>query len=305
MGRGAKRWGAASFSTSGRSRTLSRHPDTRASREEPVADAPHLIDLHSHLLPGVDDGSASPEQSAEVAARFWSEDVREICLTPHVLLSETTGDARAALVSRFASAYEALRAATATSGMRFMSGAEVMIDEPPRPKHDLGVPFTLGDSSAVLIEFPLTITSAAVMGTVRALCNRALIPLIAHPERYECCSPDAVYGWREAGAWIQGDATTAVSSTSQRGQRVRELMRYGLVDVLAGDNHGDHRSLGAAYARLVEAGRGAAAALVCATIPSALLSGAERPAAPSVEPFDPVATPKRIVDRVRRLFGAR
>ena len=62
---------------------------------------PPLIDLHSHLLPGVDDGSATPELSAQVAAKFWNEGVRQLCLTPHILLSETAGASRAAVLARF------------------------------------------------------------------------------------------------------------------------------------------------------------------------------------------------------------
>ncbi len=246
-------------------------------------DTPPLVDLHSHLLPGVDDGSASPAQSAMVAERFWNEGVREICLTPHVFLSQTSGAPRAALLSRFAAAYEALLGATAQSSLRFLSGAEIMIDEPLGARHDLCMPLTLGDSSAVLIEFPSFITGAAVVGTVRRLCERGLVPLIAHPERYECCSPDAVNGWREAGAWIQADATTAAFGAHGRGDRARALLRSGLVDVLAGDNHGDDRSLGAAYRHLVAAGHAPAAAQLCSAAAQALLSDSARPTPLSVE----------------------
>ena len=246
-------------------------------------DTPPLIDLHCHLLPGVDDGSATPAQSAAVTARLWNEGVREICLTPHVTLSRTAGAPRVALLARFAAAHEAMRTATALLPMRFWRGAEIMIDEPPGARHDLAVPLTLGESSAVLIEFPISITSAAVVGTVRALCDRALVPLIAHPERYDCYSPDAVDSWRRAGAWIQATATRAVVGTHPRGERVRALLHFGLVDLLAGDNHGDDRSLVPAYRLLVAAGHAAAAAQLCSSAALALLRGAPRPTPMSIE----------------------
>jgi protein-tyrosine phosphatase len=120
---------------------------------------PPLIDLHSHLLPGVDDGSATPELSAQVAVKFWNDGVRQLFLTPHVLLSETAGASRAAVIERFDAAHQALMAATGQSPLLLLRGAEVMIDEPPGARHDLGAPLTLGESNAVLIEFPSSITS--------------------------------------------------------------------------------------------------------------------------------------------------
>lgn len=244
---------------------------------------PPLIDLHSHLLPGVDDGCATSAQSAQVAERFYNEGVRALCLTPHVLLSQTAGAAPAALLVRFDAAHQALLAATGQSSLRFWRGAEIMIDEPPGARHDLSAPLTLGESNTVLIEFSTVITSAAVLGSVRALCDLGLVPLIAHPERYTCCSSDTVHSWRQAGAWIQGDATSAALGTHGHGDRVRALMRVGLVDVLAGDNHGDDRSLAAAYRHFLAAGHAAAATQLCSAAAQALLNGAARPTPMSVE----------------------
>ena len=69
-----------------------------------------------------------------------------------------------------------------------------------------------------------------------------LIPVLAHPERYSCCSVDAVRHWRTLGAKMQVDATTLLSSQA-RGQRARQLVSEGLADILAGDNHGDDRTV--------------------------------------------------------------
>jgi protein-tyrosine phosphatase len=268
------------------------------------SEIPPLVDLHSHLLPGVDDGSATPAQSAEVAERFWNDGVREICLTSHVLLSETAGSSRAALLARFAAAYEALLSATTKSSMRFWRGAEVMINEPPTTAHDLGMPLRLGDSSAMLIEFPTSITSAAVVGTVSLLRDRAIVPLIAHPERYECCSPDTVNSWREAGAWIQTDATNTAFSANGRGDRARVLLSFGLVDVFAGDNHGDHRSLAAAYRHLVSMGHAVAAAKLCSSNPLAILHDTQRPERTTLQMESPIPKQQSLFGRVRDLWRA-
>ena len=46
-----------------------------------------MIDLHSHLLPGVDDGARTPEQAVAVLGRMAAAGVSDLCLTPHLLAS--------------------------------------------------------------------------------------------------------------------------------------------------------------------------------------------------------------------------
>jgi protein-tyrosine phosphatase len=238
---------------------------------------PELVDLHSHLLPGVDDGSRTPEQSARVIQSLVASGVREICLTPHVSLSQTAGQRRSEILARFAVAFEKLVAVVPPGSVRLRSGAEVMVDEPPSPRHDLSPPMTLGDSDAVLIEFPVSITAAAILGAVRAMRDRGLVPLIAHPERYTCCTSEVVSQWRLEGAWVQIDATTAAFGERGRGDRARSLLHDGVADLLAGDNHGDARSLGAAYRALCDSGHGLAAEQMCSVAPRALLANGVRP----------------------------
>jgi len=66
--------------------------------------------------------------------------------------------------------------------------------------------------------------------------------VLAHPERYSACSVESVAFWRGLGTRMQVDATT-LHSTQARGQRARQLVGAGLADILAGDNHGDDRSI--------------------------------------------------------------
>jgi protein-tyrosine phosphatase len=275
--------------------------DAEGARVADDGGTPPLVDLHCHLLPGVDDGSRTPAQSAEVVGKFWDDGVRGLCLTPHVPLSDSYGAPRATLVARFAAAYEQLRAATAESPMRYWSGAEVMVEEPPQARHDLTAPLTLGDSNALLIEFPTFIGEHAILRTVGALRDRAIVPLIAHPERYDCCSPENVTTWRDAGAWIQADATSAMFDAHGRGERARALLRLGLVDLLAGDNHGDDRSLARAYHHMVAAGHADAAAQLCSAGPRALLHDAPR-LEPVLVELERPAERHSILDRLRHLW---
>src|SRR6185312_14843470 len=68
------------------------------------------------------------------------------------------------------------------------------------------------------------------------------VAILAHPERYSCCSVEAVTYWRTLGARMQVDATT-LHSPQTRGQRARQLVAAGVADILAGDTHGDERTI--------------------------------------------------------------
>lgn len=225
-----------------------------------------MIDLHSHLLPGVDDGSRSVEQSVQVLSRMQTEGVTDICLTPHLEVSR----AERGRPAEFDHAYNELSSAAA--GLPTLHcGVELMMD---RPLTDRAVSagLTLGRGSHVLIEFPRVVTPSTVIASIAQLISYDLIPLVAHPERYSICSPALARTWRDAGAHLQVDGTTMLASSS-RGDRARALLAAGLVDILAADNHGDERTLLAARRALESAEAGEAAELLLVMNPRAVLDG--------------------------------
>jgi protein-tyrosine phosphatase len=196
-----------------------------------------VIDLHSHLLPAVDDGSKSVEQSLKVLDAMARQGVTDVCLTPHLL----AGRAEAGPPPAHDRAYEALRA-QAPSIPRLHRGAEVMLDRPITRSVAEARKVTLGGSRYMLVEFSRLVPYDTVSNALAQLVELGVAPILAHPERYSCCSPDAVRNWRAIGAGMQVDATTILTSQA-RGQRARQLVSEGLADILAGDNHGDERTI--------------------------------------------------------------
>jgi len=197
-----------------------------------------VIDLHSHLLPAVDDGSRSVAQSVKVMKEQVTLGVTDICLTPHV----RAGDLAKPPPEAHEAAYASLQDA-ALPLPRLHRGAEVMLDRPLPPNASQVRRFTVGGTRYLLVEFPRMVAFDTVSTALHRLVEAGLIPLLAHPERYTSCSPEAVTRWREIGAKMQVDATTLLSPQS-RGQRARALVSAGLADILAADNHGDDRSIG-------------------------------------------------------------
>lgn len=245
-----------------------------------------MIDLHTHLLPGIDDGARTLAQAVDTLRRMATEGVREVCLTPHLEASRITEGPPPAHDEAFAALSR-----EAPPGIRLHRGAEVMLDRGLTPRAVQTRRVTLGGSRYVLVEFTRLVTEAAASAALARVVESGLVPLLAHPERYAACSVAAVRQWRALGALMQVDATTVFHATS-RGRKARELLAAGLADVLASDNHGDDRSLAGPYARLAEAG-GSAATLLMASNPAALLAG-ERP-----EPVPPVEVRLPVADRFR------
>jgi protein-tyrosine phosphatase len=105
---------------------------------------------------------------------------------------------------------------------------------------------TLAGTRYILVEFPRLVADTTVRRALRDTVDIGLVPVLAHPERYACCTPDLVRDWRGLGALMQVDATTLLSSRS-RGLRARALVEEGLADIAAADNHGDGRLLEAVY----------------------------------------------------------
>lgn len=205
-----------------------------------------MIDIHTHLLPGVDDGARSLDASLPVLERFGREGVDVLVCTPHLLATE------AARVddARYAAIFDDL-VRHAPARPRLLRGWEIMLDA---PGVDLrGEHLRLGGSSAILVEFPRLNVPAGAPRELFRLRTSGVVPVLAHPERYWGCTPQLVTEWRRAGAVIQGDATMPLAG-GPVGKVARTLLEQGLVDCLASDNHGDVRSLDAARQWLEEMG---------------------------------------------------
>lgn len=241
-----------------------------------------MIDLHTHLLPGVDDGSPSVAVSAAVLRRFAGEGVRTVVCTPHLDASMAAG----APYERHAEILQEL-VAGAADAPRLRLGWEIMLDVPGA---DLTAPeLRLGGAPAVLVEFPRTQVPASAAAELFRIRMSGVVPVVAHPERYWGCTPDMVREWRRVGAVIQMDATMLLGRTSMA-KLARELLEEGLVDVFASDNHGDSRNLAGPYQWLVELGAAEQAETLTRTNPGLLLDG---------EPLVPVAP----IPRERGMMG--
>ena len=248
-----------------------------------------MIDIHCHLLPGVDDGSPSVEVSVPVLRSFAASGVRTVVCTPHLKASRAGTAPR----ERHAEILETLRQ-HAPAGLQLELGWEIMLDVPGT---DLRSPrLALAGSTAVLVEFPHGGTPPTAAEELFRHRMSGIVPVLAHVERYLGTTPQRVEQWRAVGAVIQVDS--AALHGHGRTQRLAiELLERGLVDVIASDNHGDSRSLASARDWLTEIGAAEQATLLTETNASRVLAN-EQPL-----PVPPVEMRRSVLARLRSLFG--
>jgi protein-tyrosine phosphatase len=247
-----------------------------------------MIDIHTHLLPGVDDGSPSIDVSIPILQRFAADGVQIVVCTPHLDASKSDR----APHERHSEILSGLRARAAVSP-ELRLGWEIMLDRPGVDLRDKR--FSLGGSSAVLVEFPRMMVPPNAADELFRLRMSGVVPVLAHPERYWGCTVDHVEAWRRVGAVIQMDVA-GMFATGPQGALATSLLERGLVDLLASDTHGDARSLFPAQRWLLELGLDDVADLLTRRNAAHLL------ASESLEPVPPVERRRGMLGRLKELL---
>lgn len=254
-----------------------------------------MIDIHCHLLPGIDDGPRSVERPAAVLEQFAAEGVTDLVLTPHARSSDLAMDAEDSIEKRDVAL--GLLREVAPSVPRLHLGFEIMMDQ-PLPAAVLGDRrFSLAGSRYYLVEFYTSVTAEAVTRALEMVCEAGMVPVIAHVERYRATDPDSVRGWRNAGAKMQVDAREYLED-SERGRKARTLTSLGLIDLTASDNHGDDRTVSYAERFLNDSGFPEVGTMLCETNPRAVIEDRE------LTDVAPVKLREGWWSRVKGAFGA-
>jgi protein-tyrosine phosphatase len=241
-----------------------------------------VIDLHCHVLPGLDDGPTTIEESLALARAAHAAGTRTIVATPHVNWRYLND---AATIAR---RVEELNTRLAREGVALSIRPGAEIDLTRIGDIDAGElsKLALGGSRWLLLEPPF---SAPVVGLdilVSTLRRRQFHVILAHPERCHSFRRDR----RALEALIDGGvlaSITAGSLVGRFGNEVRrfalDLLRDGMVHNVASDAHDDIRRPPAIAPELERAGLGALGDWLTRAVPGAILAGAEIPPRPAVE----------------------
>lgn len=217
-----------------------------------------MVDLHTHILPGIDDGAGDTAISFDMLRIAAASGTTCIFATPHFIPGSLEND-RTFVIKKYEELLKA--AAEKTYGIKILPGSEVFISPDVPALFGEGKICTLNHSSYLLVEFPMMSIPSYAGDILYQLQLKGCCPIIAHPERNReiAANPGILYDFVRRGILSQVNST---SLTGVYGKKVREtaftLLRHNMVHFVASDAHTCHgRSPKLARAReLVEAAEG-------------------------------------------------
>ncbi len=264
-----------------------------------------LVDLHSHLVPAVDDGARTIDDAIEGIGRMVERGVRSIVTTPHLSATATLRPSRlAAALEPVDRAFEALsdRVAERFPDIELGRGHEMLLDVPDPDLSDSRL--WLGEVPVVLVEWPGLQFPPGTPRVLDEMVRGGIRPVVAHPERYRVHNQRLTTPgeWREAGAWLQMNYGSLVGRYGPQARaHALTLLERGWVDCFASDFHGRaHLRLYIRECRelFMKMDHGEAWDLLTAVNPDRIRRGEEPLAVP------PVSIPIGVVERIRTLFGS-
>jgi protein-tyrosine phosphatase len=198
-----------------------------------------MIDLHNHLLPGIDDGAKKLEETLEFLRLARRDGITAVTATPH-MKPGVYDNSRELILDRVALVREAARGDEA-EGVDLLPGAEVYFTADVVQRARTGKLMTVGDRGRyILLELPYQQVPMGVDDTIFQLKLLGLTPIMAHPERVAYYLED----FNRVAASVRLGALTQVTGNSITGRFgskardfARRMLERGLIHVLASDSH--------------------------------------------------------------------
>jgi protein-tyrosine phosphatase len=264
-----------------------------------------MIDLHCHILPGVDDGADSESEALEMARIARAEDITTIVATPHFFRDDLPACPLRDVESRVNDLERSLREHHVP--IRILPGAEISIrhnlmEEIRTRRHGLAI----NGGSYLFLELSGSHIFAGVKSLLFELMCEGFTPIIAHPERNSVFkrNPDLLYDFVRMGALAQANSGSFMGLYGTRtAETVRRLLEWNLIHFIASDGHGSRsippRLLDAVGRAGEVVGTERARALVCEN-PQAVLESREVPF--YFPPVSPSSKKKSVAFKIPKIF---
>jgi protein-tyrosine phosphatase len=257
-----------------------------------------VIDLHCHVLPGIDDGPPTIEGALALARAAAAGGTRVLVATPHVNWRYRNDAATiAALVATLNEHLRAEGIATAAGEpLEIRAGAEIAVTAIAELAAGQLEELTLGGGRWLLLEPPFTPVAPNIEGLLRGLAEEGHRIVLAHPERCPVFQrdPQMLVRLVEAGMLA---SVTAGSLGGDFGGEARDfalwLAQEGLLHNVASDAHDELRRPPVIAAQLERAGLGELARWLTFEVPAAILEGGEIPPRPRVALSDGAGAERR------------
>lgn len=202
-----------------------------------------MLDLHCHILPGLDDGAECMEESCEMAQLAVESGIRGVVATPHCNIP---GGYRNYWSDYLRAQLPELQYHLQQKNipLKLYMGMEVFATNDVPELLAAGKILTLNNTRYLLIEFDFEESYTRAQRILQHICDAGAIPVIAHPERYAIVQQDLAYvrEIKDMGCLLQlnkGSLYGAFGRTSRR--CAHKLLQNRLADTVASDAHGPYR----------------------------------------------------------------
>lgn len=199
-----------------------------------------MIDLHLHIVPEVDDGARTMEESIRMARIALDGGVDCVIATPHCNQPvRSRGYSADQLVEHMAAFRRELEARDIP--LQVYDGMEIYVEENTGSLIREGKLFGLNHGKYYLLEFPFDAEPAWIDERLDEIASPSVIPLIAHVERYYCAQddPQIIYRWLRGGCEIQVNKGSFFGVFGRAAQNTAvTALENGLITCISSDAHG-------------------------------------------------------------------
>ena len=196
-----------------------------------------MIDVHSHIVFGVDDGSKNIEQSIQIIKEGYEAGFKTIIATPHYMVDAYEVN-KEEIANRINELEERLQEENCP--VQILQGNEIYITENINELLELNKAVTLCDSKYVLFELPLNAEVMNLNQIIYQILEKNRVPILAHPERYPFVkkNPKALFELAENGVLFQCNYGSAIGQYGHDAKKtLKKLLKYNLVSLFGSDVH--------------------------------------------------------------------
>jgi protein-tyrosine phosphatase len=193
-----------------------------------------VTDMHSHVLPGIDDGAQNVEESIFLIKKMMALGIKKIIATPHVMIDYYRNDAES-----IGNALAILKAELENQkiDIDISAAAEHYLDETFEKRIEDRKVFTMGDNYA-LFEISFINQPPNVIHTIQKLQDSGYKPILAHPERYGYMTIEQLKTIRNWGCDLQLNTISLTGYYGKQAKKIaEEMIDNQMVDFISSDMH--------------------------------------------------------------------
>ena len=196
-----------------------------------------MIDIHTHILPNIDDGSRSIEETINLVKEAKNAGFESILFTSHYMEGyyEINVEERETLINAI---YENLQAKNID--VNLFLGNEIYMSENVIKLLEEGRASTINNTSYVLVELPLNAEPLNLYNLIYEMQQYKLVPILAHPERYTYVQQDSelIYDLIQKGVLMQANFASIIGYYGTKAQIfVKKMLKSNMVHFLGSDVH--------------------------------------------------------------------